>query len=48
MVVVYVLIVVALVVLVGTAPAVRVLKQYERAVLFRLGRVSDGAATPRA
>ena len=38
MVVVYVLIVVVLVVLVGAALSVRVLKQYERAVLFRLGR----------
>jgi regulator of protease activity HflC (stomatin/prohibitin superfamily) len=46
MVVVYVLIVVVLVVLVGAALSVRVLKQYERAVLFRLGRVNGGARGP--
>jgi regulator of protease activity HflC (stomatin/prohibitin superfamily) len=46
MVVVYVLIVVVLVVLVGTALSVRVLKQYERAVLFRLGRVRGDARGP--
>ena len=46
MVVVYVLIVVVLVVLVGAALSVRVLKQYERAVLFRLGRVRGDARGP--
>jgi regulator of protease activity HflC (stomatin/prohibitin superfamily) len=46
MVVVYVLIALALVVLVGTALSVRVLKQYERAVLFRLGRVKGGPRGP--
>jgi regulator of protease activity HflC (stomatin/prohibitin superfamily) len=46
MAVVYILIAVALVVLVGVALSVRVLKQYERAVLFRLGRVSGGARGP--
>jgi len=46
MVVVYVLIVLALVVLIGVAFSVRILKQYERAVLFRLGRVNGGARGP--
>jgi regulator of protease activity HflC (stomatin/prohibitin superfamily) len=46
MIVVYVLIVLALAVLVGLALSVRVLKQYERAVLFRLGRVNGGARGP--
>ena len=46
MVVVYVVIAVALVVLVGMTLSVRVLKQYERAVLFRLGRVNGGARGP--
>jgi regulator of protease activity HflC (stomatin/prohibitin superfamily) len=46
MVVVYVIIVLALVVLVGIALSVRVLKQYERAVLFRLGRVNGGTRGP--
>jgi regulator of protease activity HflC (stomatin/prohibitin superfamily) len=46
MVVVYVLIGLVLVVLVGMALSVRVLKQYERAVLFRLGRVNGGARGP--
>jgi regulator of protease activity HflC (stomatin/prohibitin superfamily) len=44
--VVYVLIALAIVVLVGAALSVRVLKQYERAVLFRLGRVTGGARGP--
>jgi|1186.fasta_scaffold436818_2 regulator of protease activity HflC (stomatin/prohibitin superfamily) len=47
MVVVYLLSALALVVLVGTAAAVGVLKQYERAVLFRFGRVSGGTTRPR-
>jgi regulator of protease activity HflC (stomatin/prohibitin superfamily) len=46
MVFVYVLIALALVVLVGMALSVRVLKQYERAVLFRLGRVKGGPRGP--
>ena len=46
MVFVYVLIALALVALVGMALSVRVLKQYERAVLFRLGRVNGGARGP--
>jgi regulator of protease activity HflC (stomatin/prohibitin superfamily) len=44
--VVYVIVVLLLVVLVGLALSVRVLKQYERAVMFRLGRVWDGARGP--
>jgi regulator of protease activity HflC (stomatin/prohibitin superfamily) len=43
MVFVYVLVAVVLVVLVGVALSVRILKQYERAVVFRLGRVRGGA-----
>jgi len=35
--------VVLLVVLVGVAMSVRILKQYERAVMFHLGKVRDGA-----
>jgi len=46
MVVAFILIVLALVVLIGLALSVRVLKQYERAVLFRLGRVNGGARGP--
>ena len=43
----YVLIVAALVVLVvGLLASVRILKQYERGVLFRLGKVKDGARGP--
>jgi regulator of protease activity HflC (stomatin/prohibitin superfamily) len=45
-VVVYVLVALALVVLVGLALSVRILKQYERAVVFRLGRVSGGPRGP--
>ena len=43
MIVVYVI--VALLV-VGLAASVRILKQYERGVQFRLGRVKDGARGP--
>src|ERR687889_989471 len=41
-----VLIVVAVVVAIGFALSVRILKQYERAVVFRLGKVIDGARGP--
>src|SRR4051812_7919073 len=43
---VYVLVAVLLVVLVGLALSVRILKQYERAVVFRLGKVKGGARGP--
>src|SRR3954465_344575 len=43
---VYVLVAVLLVVLVGLALSVRILKQYEQAVVFRLGRVRGGARGP--
>jgi regulator of protease activity HflC (stomatin/prohibitin superfamily) len=47
MVVVYVVIAVLVVVLlVGPALSLRILKQYERAVVFRLGRVKGGARGP--
>ena len=46
MTVVYVLVVLALVTLAGLALGVRILKQYERGVLFRLGRVKGGARGP--
>src|SRR3954464_15269514 len=46
MTVVYVVIALAVVVLIGVALSVRILKQYERAVIFRLGRVRDGARGP--
>jgi regulator of protease activity HflC (stomatin/prohibitin superfamily) len=45
-VVVYVLVALVLVVLASMALSVRVLKQYERAVVFRLGRVKGGARGP--
>ncbi len=44
--IVYVLIAVALVVVAVLAASVRILKQYERAVIFHLGRVTDGARGP--
>jgi regulator of protease activity HflC (stomatin/prohibitin superfamily) len=44
--VVYVVVALLLVVLAGLALSVRILKQYERAVMFRLGRVKDGARGP--
>jgi regulator of protease activity HflC (stomatin/prohibitin superfamily) len=44
--VVYVVVVVLLVALVFAALSVRILKQYERGVLFRLGRVINGARGP--
>jgi regulator of protease activity HflC (stomatin/prohibitin superfamily) len=46
MTVVYVVIALVIVVLAGVALSVRILKQYERAVIFRLGRVRDGARGP--
>jgi regulator of protease activity HflC (stomatin/prohibitin superfamily) len=45
-VVVYVLIALVVVVLVGLALSVRIVKQYERAVIFRLGRVVGGPRGP--
>ncbi|MEA2373364.1 MAG: hypothetical protein QOH12_3758, partial [Solirubrobacteraceae bacterium] len=36
----------ALVVLAGLASSIRILKQYERAVMFRLGRVKEDARGP--
>jgi regulator of protease activity HflC (stomatin/prohibitin superfamily) len=46
MTVVYVVIALVIVALAGVALSVRILKQYERAVIFRLGRVRDGARGP--
>jgi regulator of protease activity HflC (stomatin/prohibitin superfamily) len=46
MTVVYILIVVVLVALAGVATGIRILKQYERGVMFRLGRVRGGARGP--
>ena len=46
MTVVYVVIALVVVVLMAVALSVRILKQYERAVIFRLGRVRDGARGP--
>jgi regulator of protease activity HflC (stomatin/prohibitin superfamily) len=43
---VYVVVALVLVGLAGLALSVRILKQYERAVVFRLGRVRDGARGP--
>jgi regulator of protease activity HflC (stomatin/prohibitin superfamily) len=42
----YVVFALGLVALVGVAMSVRVIKQYERVVLFELGRVKDGARGP--
>ncbi len=42
----YVIAAVVLAALVGAASSVRILKQYERGVQFRLGRVKDGARGP--
>ena len=44
--VVYVFVVLGLLALLGLAASVRILKQYERGVQFRLGRVKDGARGP--
>ena len=46
MVIIYVVIALVVVALIGVALSVRILKQYERAVIFRLGRVRDGARGP--
>jgi len=43
---VYVVIAVVLLALLGLAASMRILKQYERGVQFRLGRVKDGARGP--
>ena len=42
----YIVLAVVLVALVGLAMSVRILKQYERAVMFHLGKVRDGARGP--
>jgi regulator of protease activity HflC (stomatin/prohibitin superfamily) len=44
--IVYVIVALALLVLIGAAMSVRILKQYERGVQFRLGRVAGGARGP--
>src|SRR3954453_23310629 len=44
--VVYVVVAAVLVVLAGLALSTRIIKQYERAVIFRLGRVRGGARGP--
>jgi hypothetical protein len=44
--IVYILIAVIVLVLVAAALSVRVIKQYERVVLFELGKVKDGARGP--
>ena len=46
MIIVYVVVALVVVVLAGFALSVRILKQYERAVIFRLGRVRNGAQGP--
>src|SRR3954468_20475729 len=46
MVAVYVIVGLVLVALVGASLSVRIVKQYERAVVFRLGRVKGGARGP--
>jgi regulator of protease activity HflC (stomatin/prohibitin superfamily) len=46
MIVVRVVVALLLVVLAGLVLSVRILKQYERAVIFRLGRVRVGACWP--
>jgi len=43
---IYAIVVVALVLLAGALLSVRVIKQYERVVLFELGKVKDGARGP--
>ncbi len=42
----YVIVAALLVALVGLALSVRILKQYERAVMFHLGKVRDGTRGP--
>jgi regulator of protease activity HflC (stomatin/prohibitin superfamily) len=46
MIAVYVIIALAVVAVIGLASSVRILKQYERGVQFRLGKVKDGARGP--
>jgi len=46
MIVAYVIVVLVVALLLGLASSVRILKQYERGVQFRLGRVKDGARGP--
>ncbi|MEO8688196.1 MAG: slipin family protein [Solirubrobacteraceae bacterium] len=46
MIALYVVVVLCALVLLGLAASVRILKQYERGVQFRLGRVKDGARGP--
>jgi regulator of protease activity HflC (stomatin/prohibitin superfamily) len=46
MIAVYVIVVLVLVVLLGLAMSVRIIKQYERVVLFELGKVKDQARGP--
>ena len=41
-----VVVAIAVIALVGAALSIRILKQYERGVQFRLGRVKDGARGP--
>jgi regulator of protease activity HflC (stomatin/prohibitin superfamily) len=46
MIAVYVIIALAVVAVIGLTSSVRILKQYERGVQFRLGKVKDGARGP--
>jgi regulator of protease activity HflC (stomatin/prohibitin superfamily) len=46
MIAVYVIVVLVLVVLLGLAMSVRIIKQYERVVLFDLGKVKEPARGP--
>ena len=46
MIAVYVIIALAVVAVIGLSSSVRILKQYERGVQFRLGKVKDGARGP--
>ena len=46
MIIVYVLIALAVLLLIGVVLSVRIVKQYELAVIFRLGRVRDSARGP--
>jgi regulator of protease activity HflC (stomatin/prohibitin superfamily) len=46
MIALYVIVALALVAIVGMIAAVRILKQYERGILFRLGKVKDGPRGP--
>jgi regulator of protease activity HflC (stomatin/prohibitin superfamily) len=48
MIVIYVIVVLAVVALLGTAASLRILEQYERGVQFRLGRVIHGPRGPGA